>query len=214
MIAPALLAAVLAALAVLVWFLPAASALERTRRWRPGPAYGPRGRPWLAAVRAAVVVRRPGARAARARARVEAVAVADALSACLSAGCSPAEAAAAVAQAHPGPAGERLAHAVTLIRLGADPAQAWRTLAETAGLAAIGRALARSAESGTAAASLVAAEAARRRLDRRLDADAAIARLGVLAAAPLGLCFLPAFVCLGVLPVVLGLGATLLGGSS
>ena len=30
-------------------------------------------------------------------------------------------------------------------------------------------------------------------------------RAGVLAAAPLGLCFLPSFVCLGIVPIVVGI---------
>lgn len=47
------------------------------------------------------------------------------------------------------------------------------------------------------------------RADSGSRAEAAAHRVGVLAAAPLGLCFLPAFVCLGVAPVVLGLLPTL-----
>ena len=38
-------------------------------------------------------------------------------------------------------------------------------------------------------------------------------RASVLVAGPLGLCFLPAFVCLGVLPVVVGLADGMLPGS-
>ena len=37
-------------------------------------------------------------------------------------------------------------------------------------------------------------------------------RAAVLVAGPLGLCFLPAFVCLGVLPVVVGLADGMLPG--
>ena len=37
------------------------------------------------------------------------------------------------------------------------------------------------------------------------DAAAAGERAGVLIAGPLGVCFLPAFICLGVVPVVAGL---------
>jgi len=45
------------------------------------------------------------------------------------------------------------------------------------------------------------------------DAAAAEAeRAGVLVSGPLGLCFLPAFVCLGIVPVVIGLASTVLGG--
>jgi hypothetical protein len=37
-----------------------------------------------------------------------------------------------------------------------------------------------------------------------------VRRAGVLAAAPLGLCFLPAFVLVGVVPVVTGLAGSFL----
>jgi len=39
---------------------------------------------------------------------------------------------------------------------------------------------------------------------------AAARKVGVLAVAPLGLCFLPAFVCLGIVPVVVGLASQVL----
>jgi pilus assembly protein TadC len=41
-------------------------------------------------------------------------------------------------------------------------------------------------------------------------ATAAAERAGVLIAGPLGLCFLPAFVCLGIVPVVAGLAGDVL----
>ncbi|MGC5628219.1 type II secretion system F family protein [Georgenia sp. Z1344] len=50
------------------------------------------------------------------------------------------------------------------------------------------------------------------RADRARVAEEAAARLGVRLVLPLGLCFLPAFVLLGILPVVLGAGLDLLGG--
>jgi pilus assembly protein TadC len=42
------------------------------------------------------------------------------------------------------------------------------------------------------------------------SATAAAERAGVLIAGPLGLCFLPAFVCLGIVPVVAGLAGDVL----
>jgi pilus assembly protein TadC len=42
-------------------------------------------------------------------------------------------------------------------------------------------------------------------------ANAAAERASVLIAGPLGLCYLPAFVCLGIIPVVAGLAADVLG---
>ena len=47
--------------------------------------------------------------------------------------------------------------------------------------------------------------AADSRAAERLDAEAAVRRAGVWVLAPLGACFLPAFLCLGVVPLVLGI---------
>jgi hypothetical protein len=41
--------------------------------------------------------------------------------------------------------------------------------------------------------------------------EADVRRAGVWVLAPLGLCFLPAFVCLGVVPLVLGIAEGVLG---
>jgi hypothetical protein len=38
-----------------------------------------------------------------------------------------------------------------------------------------------------------------------------VRRAGVWVLAPLGLCFLPAFLCLGVVPLVLGIAADVFG---
>ena len=43
------------------------------------------------------------------------------------------------------------------------------------------------------------------------DALAAAERAGVAISGPLGLCFLPAFICLGIVPVVVGLASSVLG---
>ncbi|KAE8762071.1 secretion system protein, partial [Georgenia thermotolerans] len=55
-----------------------------------------------------------------------------------------------------------------------------------------------------------AAEAVR--ADRQRQAQEAAARLGVRLVLPLGLCFLPAFVLLGIVPVVVAAGGGFLGG--
>jgi pilus assembly protein TadC len=56
------------------------------------------------------------------------------------------------------------------------------------------------------------AELAERRRDDAEDAAAASAeRAGVLISGPLGLCFLPAFLALGIVPVVIGLASSVLG---
>lgn len=52
--------------------------------------------------------------------------------------------------------------------------------------------------------------AARSRDDAADDARAAAERASVLIAGPLGGCYLPAFVCLGIVPVVAGLAGDVL----
>jgi hypothetical protein len=61
-----------------------------------------------------------------------------------------------------------------------------------------------------ALAEAIAALALQCRQDAAHRAAAAGERAAVLIAGPLGLCFLPAFVCLGVVPVVAGLAGDLL----
>ena len=45
----------------------------------------------------------------------------------------------------------------------------------------------------------------------RADAEAAVRRAGVWVLAPLGACFLPAFLCLGVVPLILGIAGDVFG---
>ncbi|MFK0728836.1 type II secretion system F family protein [Rothia sp. BD8] len=58
---------------------------------------------------------------------------------------------------------------------------------------------------GAPAAALLRAQAGRIRNRRHRDAQKQAAALGVRLMLPLGLCSLPAFVCLGVIPVLIGL---------
>ena len=134
------------------------------------------------------------------------------LSACLAGGAALSQAADAVAIAVPGPAGRRLAAVASALAVGMPPAHAWRLLAgptsatpEQDPLAPAARVLARAADGGAPVASAVSRLAAEARADARLRGEQAARRAGVLAVAPLGLCFLPAFVLLGVVPVVAGM---------
>ena len=70
----------------------------------------------------------------------------------------------------------------------------------------------RSADSGAALATLLPRVAADLRERRRSTVEIAVRGVGVRLTAPLGLAFLPAFVLLGVVPVVAALGADLLTG--
>lgn len=137
----------------------------------------------------------------------------DVLAVCLSAGLSVHEAAAATAAFAPPALQAVLQRAADLLRLGADPDVAWQNpdVKSGNGCEALTRLARRSASSGSALAAGVAELAEQERQDVTHSAAAAAERAGVLIAGPLGLCFLPAFVCLGVVPVVAGLAADIFG---
>ncbi|MFF1378324.1 type II secretion system F family protein [Streptomyces sp. NPDC058308] len=135
---------------------------------------------------------------------------ADLLAACVAAGASPVAAAQAVGESLRGPVGARLARGAAEVRLGGEPAEAWRQLGALPGAAPLARLLERAGESGAPAAAPAARLAADARADRGRTATAGARRAAVLMTAPVGLCFLPAFVAVGVLPVVIGMAEGLL----
>ncbi len=137
---------------------------------------------------------------------------ADLLAACIAAGAGPVIAAQAVGEALGGPVGDALARGAAQVRLGGQPSDAWRGLASIPGAAALARLLERADQSGLPAAGPVARLAADVRADRARTATARARRAAVLVTAPVGLCFLPAFVAVGVLPVLIGLAGGVLGG--
>ncbi|MGW0821885.1 type II secretion system F family protein [Streptomyces sp. NPDC002845] len=137
---------------------------------------------------------------------------ADLLAACVTAGASPVAAAQAVGEALGGPVGERLARGAAQARLGGEPAEAWRALAALPGAAPLARLLERADESGVPAAAPVARLASEARAEWGRTATERARRAAVMVTVPVGLCFLPAFIAVGVLPVVIGLAGGLLGG--
>jgi len=78
-------------------------------------------------------------------------------------------------------------------------------------LEALERALAEAWRSGAAPVPVLRQLASRARRERREAATEAAGRLGVRLVVPLGLCLLPSFALLGIVPLVLSLGAELLG---
>jgi pilus assembly protein TadC len=146
---------------------------------------------------------------------VDPLAVASALdvfAACLSSGMAVASAAAATAASAPQPLARVLGRASELLALGADAATAWSGGEPSSDrhVDALTRLARRSAASGAALAHGVADLADQSRQDAADTARAAGERASVLIAGPLGLCYLPAFVCLGVVPVVMGLARDVL----
>jgi pilus assembly protein TadC len=133
----------------------------------------------------------------------------DLLGVCLAAGVPPAGALAAVGAAVPAPLGPALREVAALYRLGAAPRTAW---ADVPGeLAPLGRVLVRAGESGSAVVPALASLAADGRSAARAGTEAAVRRAGIWVLAPLGLCFLPAFLCLGVVPLILGIAGDVFG---
>nr|WP_246422430.1 type II secretion system F family protein [Nocardiopsis mwathae] len=141
----------------------------------------------------------------RARITAELPVTVDLVVAALRAGCTVDEALAAVATAVGGPLGRLLGEATERLRLGADPVSVWRGLGATPELAPMGRVLARAAETGAPVAEILERHAVEIRRGAQAAALARSQRLGVLVVAPLGLCFLPAFVLIGVVPLAAGL---------
>ncbi|MFF8831758.1 type II secretion system F family protein [Streptomyces sp. NPDC015131] len=135
---------------------------------------------------------------------------ADLLAACLAAGAGPREAAEAVGQSLGGPVGDRLASAAAELRLGGEPADVWARFGDTPGAGQLARCMERACASGAPAAEAVGRLAAAIRADRARRATARAQRAQVLITAPVGLCFLPAFLAVGVAPVVIGLASELL----
>ncbi|MCS0639264.1 type II secretion system F family protein [Streptomyces sp. LP05-1] len=135
---------------------------------------------------------------------------ADLLAACLSAGAGPQQAADAVGRSLGGPLGDRLARAAAELRLGGEPTEAWARLGALPGAGPLARCLERADASGAPAADGVARLATGLRAERGRRGAARAQRAQVLMTAPVGLCFLPAFLAVGVAPVVVGLASGLL----
>jgi pilus assembly protein TadC len=132
------------------------------------------------------------------------------LAVCLEAGLPVALAVTAAAEPLHGAVGARLRRTAGLLELGADAAAAWLAAEQLPALATFARAAGRSAGTGSALAQVARAEAERIRAGLLDTAQAKAQRAAVLITAPLGVCFLPAFLVLGIAPVVVGLAGEVL----
>ena len=141
-------------------------------------------------------------RARRAREAAALPLAADLLAVTLRGGTPVEQAVAAVGEALPGPLGERLARVARLLRLGAPAAEAWAEIAPVTGGERLIRAAVRSADHGGALSAALRGLADDLRADRAAATEAAARRAAVLIVLPLGLCFLPAFILSGLVPVI------------
>ncbi len=129
---------------------------------------------------------------------------ADLLAATVRAGVPPDRALRVCADVVGGPIGHELGAVVTALELGVAPLRVWGQAAAVPGLEPLARAMERGARRGSSPVvalqrcAIDARRAARTAARRRAQAVA------VSAAVPLGLCFLPAFVLVSVVPTVVG----------
>jgi Flp pilus assembly protein TadB len=131
------------------------------------------------------------------------------LGAALRAGSAPAGAIDLVCRALPGAAADVLAPVAARLALGGDPLVVWSALADDPAVGPLGRAMARAHRSGApvvAAVDRLSDELARR---SRSEVEDRARAVGVRAAVPLGVCLLPAFLLLGIVPLVAGLARSI-----
>ncbi|MDP1878417.1 MAG: type II secretion system F family protein [Actinomycetota bacterium] len=167
---------------------------------------------WLGVPRLAGRLESRASRDRKARLLAQAPVLADLLAATLASGAAVDAAVGAVAGAVGEPAAGALRPVTGALALGADPVRAWSSLAGDPALGAVADAFARSAASGASLASVLARVADDARREHAAAVEVAARSAGVRAVLPLAACFLPAFLLLGVVPVVAALATGTLTG--
>jgi pilus assembly protein TadC len=126
----------------------------------------------------------------------------DAMAACLEAGLPLRRVVEVVAQLSPQPLAGRLALVVNGIGVGLADAEAWLGLAADPVLGGLARDLARSVDWGIAIKTVLTDQAAELRRAGQIACRVRARSVGVRTVLPLGLCHLPAFILLGVVPIL------------
>jgi Flp pilus assembly protein TadB len=126
----------------------------------------------------------------------------DLLAACLRAGRPPQQALATVATAIRGPLAELFTEVAHNLALGADPIDAWSHLRSEPACAPFARAIDRSLRSGAPLSKTLEHLADDTRQSHHHTADQRARAIESRTALPLGLCFLPAFVLLSIVPTI------------
>lgn len=124
------------------------------------------------------------------------------LAAALEAGAPLRSATAAVVSVFDGPVAEDLGLVLTAVDLGVFEGQAWRELTVHPAWARTAVDVARSAESGSMMVETLRQHAHQARAARRAAIGVAAKSVGVRSVLPLMLCFMPAFMLIGVVPTV------------
>jgi Flp pilus assembly protein TadB len=126
----------------------------------------------------------------------------DLLAACIASGSPPAQCLEIVGQAVSGPVGRQLEQVAIRLQLGTDPVSVWLRLGECEAMAPLARTILRAVETGAPVAKGLNRLVDDQRRARRWDAERRARAVGVKAAAPMGLCFLPAFIAIGIVPTI------------
>jgi Flp pilus assembly protein TadB len=129
----------------------------------------------------------------------------DLLAAALRGGATPAAGVRMACGALPGAAADRLVAVTDRLELDVDPERVWMTLADDLDLAPLGRALARSHRTGAGVVSTIEKLADELGRSATAQVEERARAVGVRAALPLGLCLLPSFLLLGIVPLVVSM---------
>ena len=199
--------------AVLIGFLVAAAVLAW---WAPPPLsrLEPRSSPlpgWAGKVWGWAAKRWSGRRKVNRAVVRELPETLDLLAVCLEAGAPMTNAIATVAAVSQ-PATAAILHGIDAqLQVGRDPQDAWGSLADHPDWGPPARDAARSARSGTSLVECLRVHADEARRRRREQETKRARSVGVKSVQPLALCFLPAFVLIGVVPLVASLLGTFTG---
>lgn len=199
----AVLIGFLVAAAVLAWWAP--PPLSRLEP-RPSPLPGWVGKAWAWAAR-----RRSGRRKTDRDVVRELPETLDLLAVCLEAGAPMTNAIATVAEVSPSATAAILHGIDAQLQVGRDPQDAWGSLAGHPDWGPPARDAARSARSGTSLVECLRVHADEARRRRREQETKQARSVGVKSVQPLAVCFLPAFVLIGVVPLVASLLGTFVG---
>lgn len=131
--------------------------------------------------------------------------VVDLVAGCLVAGAALPDALAAAAVAADDVMRAACVAVAAALRAGTPPDEAWQAWLKDPWLAPVARTAVRTAQTGAAAAADLRRTATRLRARRRAAVQHRVRQASVWLVVPLGLCFLPAFVLVAVVPLVIGL---------
>ena len=147
----------------------------------------------------------PAERRIRRQVRSDLPHLVDLLAAALRGGATPGAGVRMACVALPGPAADRLAGVTERLELGVDPERVWASLSDDPDLAPLGRALARSHRTGAGVVPTIEQLADELGRSARAHVEERARAVGVRAALPLGLCLLPSFLLLGIVPLVVSM---------